>query len=155
MQKYSAQVIDRCFEQIKDEFINSFINEIIKNNRVIDLIKNNIGNSIIQKTLKVASDEYRLKLIQYVDSNIDRLGDRKLIQNWRIVTNNILNNDNLMNDYKNLMSYNHPYIANPNYYNQIFNNSLTYNNNYYFNNMYNNVNANRKNNSMPDYDIKK
>jgi hypothetical protein len=155
MHKYSAQVIDKCFEQIKDEFINSFIDEIIKNNRVIDLIKNNIGNSIIQKTLKVVNDQYRLKLIQYVETNIERIGDRKLIQNWRMTTNNIINIEIMTNDYSNLMPYNHPYIMNTNYYNQMFNNSLTYNNNYFFNNMYSNVNSNRKNNSMPDYNFKK
>jgi hypothetical protein len=155
MQKYSAQVIDKCLEHIKDEFTNSYIDEIIKNNRVIDLIKNNIGNSVLQKTLKVANEKYRIKITQYIDNNIERLGDKKLIQNWRMITNNIINNDNnFMNDYCNLMPYNHPFIINPNYYNQMFNISQSYNQ-YFYNNMYNNVNSNRKNNSMPDYFNKK
>jgi hypothetical protein len=156
MQKYSAQVIDKCFDLIKDDFINSYIDEIIKNNRVVDLIKNNIGNSVIQKTLRVANEQYKLKLTQYVDNNIERLGDNKLIYNWKIITNNVMNNDNnFMNDYRNLLPYTHPYIINPNYYNQIFNNSQSHNNNYFFNNLYYTVNSNRKNNSMPDYFFKK
>jgi hypothetical protein len=155
MQKYSAQVIERCFEVIKDEFINSYIDEIIKNNRVIDLIKNNISKSIIQKTLKMANDQYKIKLTQYINNNIERLGDKKLIYNWKIITGNIINDENIyMNDYRNLLPYNHPFIINPAYCIQVFS-SLNYNNNYYFNNMFNNVNSNRKNNSMPYYFPKK
>jgi hypothetical protein len=149
MHKYSTQVIKRCFDVIKDDFTNSFIDEIIKNNRVIDLIKNNISNSIIQKTLRVAADENKIKLTQYVEKNIKRLGDINLIQNWKIIINK--NDENYINDYQNLIPYSHPFIMNSNFHNQMFSSSNTFNNNYLYNNMYNSVNANRKNYSMRDY----
>lgn len=48
-------------------------------------MKNNYGNYVVQKALKVSTGENKLKLVTSILRYIDRLGDKKLILKWRSI----------------------------------------------------------------------
>jgi hypothetical protein len=52
------------------------------------LIKNNIGSQVVLKSLTQADEESKTKLSNYIKANIDKLGDKKLIQTWRLNIDN-------------------------------------------------------------------
>ena len=65
--------------------MNSFIDEVAQNNRVVDLMKNNYGNFVVQKALKLSSGPNKLKLIRCIVKNIEKIGDRKIILKWKSI----------------------------------------------------------------------
>ncbi len=46
-------------------------------------MKNNFGNFVVQKAIKVSVGESNEKLISSISKNIERLGDRKIINKWK------------------------------------------------------------------------
>jgi len=62
MQKYSSNVVEKCLEKKQDFALNKFIEEVTYMNRVADLMKNNYGNYVVQKALKISSGENKIKL---------------------------------------------------------------------------------------------
>ena len=46
-------------------------------------MKNNFGNYVIQKALKISINENKKKLVEHVSKNVDRLGEKKIIEKWR------------------------------------------------------------------------
>mgnify|MGYP002144530269 CR=1 FL=1 len=54
-------------------------------------MKNNYGNYVVQKALKLSKDENRNKLVNSIIKNIDKIGDRKLIMKWQSIINNYVN----------------------------------------------------------------
>lgn len=74
--------------------MNTFIEEITNNYRVADLMKNNYGNYVVQKALKLATGSHKVILIQSIMKNIDKVGDRKLILKWRTIVDAHLNIEN-------------------------------------------------------------
>ena len=98
MSKYSSNVVERCIE--KNELIlKEYIDEICNNGRIAEVMKNNFGNYVIQKALKLSLNDYKKKLAEEVDRNIFKLNDRKLIIKWKsIVSPHLDNNDTNKNN---------------------------------------------------------
>ncbi len=46
-------------------------------------MKNNFGNYVVQKALKLARNDNKKKLVANVSKNIERLGEKKLIEKWK------------------------------------------------------------------------
>ena len=53
MSKYSSNVVERCIEK-SPIILREYINEICENGRIAEIMKNNFGNYVIQKTLKLS-----------------------------------------------------------------------------------------------------
>lgn len=61
-------------------------------------MKNNYGNYVVQKALKISSGNPKLKLIISILKNIEKIGDKKLIAKWKNIVISCLPNDNEMNN---------------------------------------------------------
>jgi hypothetical protein len=91
-QKYSSNVVD-TFIMKKDEFSKQIINEIIKNNQIKDMVKDQYGNYVIQKAMSISNSETLNKIIQQIKPVIpellmNNLGKKivnKLTQQYNIV----------------------------------------------------------------------
>ena len=91
-QKYSSNVVD-TFIMKKDEFSKQIINEIIKNNQIKEMIKDQYGNYVIQKAMSISNSETLNKIIQQIKPVIpellmNNLGKKivnKLTQQYNIV----------------------------------------------------------------------
>ena len=84
LEKYASNVIERCLE--KDEkILNQYINEIITNNCIHDVMKSNYGNYVIQKAIKLSKGEYKKKFVFSAAKEINKLNDNKLIQKWKSI----------------------------------------------------------------------
>ena len=91
-QKYSSNVVD-TFIMKKDEFSKQIINEIIKNNQIKEMIKDQYGNYVIQKAMSISDSETLNKIIQQIKPVIpellmNNLGKKivnKLAQQYNIV----------------------------------------------------------------------
>ena len=92
MEKYSSNVIEKYIEK-SDDILNEFINEIIFQGKISEIMKSNFGNFVIQKAIKLSSGENKRKLIIEVSKNIYKLNDKKLIIKWK---------DLILKDLKNL-----------------------------------------------------
>ena len=68
--------------------ISKFIEEINYKTKIVDLMKNNFGNFVVQKALKMANDKNLLKLLQLIIKNLEKLGEKKLILKWRSIVQN-------------------------------------------------------------------
>ena len=86
MGKYSSNVVEKCIEK-NEEILNMFINEICTRDQIGQVMKNSFGNYVIQKALKIAKGNNELLLADFVNRNIYKLNDKKLIIKWKgIVT---------------------------------------------------------------------
>ena len=92
MEKYSSNVMEKYIEK-SDDILNEYIDEIIFNGKIFEIMKNNYGNFVIQKALKLSSGEKKKKLVIEVSKNIYMLNDNKLIMKWK---------DLILNELKNL-----------------------------------------------------
>lgn len=65
----------------------------------LDLMKNNYGNYVVQKALRLSSGHMKGKLISTILKNIDKIGDKKLMIKWQGIINGHLAEENsrLMN----------------------------------------------------------
>jgi hypothetical protein len=57
-------------------------------------MKNNYGNFVVQKVLKLSSGNYKLKLLKCMIKNIEKIGDRKLIFKWKSIIESHIYTDN-------------------------------------------------------------
>jgi hypothetical protein len=64
------------------------------------LIKNNYGNYVLQKALKLANVSSKLSLVNSILQNLEKLGDKKLIIKWKHIVDG-----SLEECYKNNMVY--------------------------------------------------
>ena len=85
MQKFSSNVVEKFLEKGGEFVINKYIEEISINNRIVDLMKNNYGNYVVQKALKLANEKNMYKLIEVISKNLDKIGDKKLISKWKSI----------------------------------------------------------------------
>ena len=56
-------------------------------------MKNNYGNYVVQKVLKISSDIHKNKLLEIILRNLDKIGDKKLILKWRYIVQSHINPD--------------------------------------------------------------
>lgn len=89
MEKYSSNVIEKCFEKGYEILYAGLIDEIFKDSKIINLIKSPYGNYVIQKALKLSKGVYRKKLIGLILKDIKKLEDKKLIAKWKLIVNSI------------------------------------------------------------------
>ena len=64
-QKYSSNVVD-TFIMKKDEFSHLLINDMIKNNQITEIIKDQFGNYVIQKAMSISDQETLDKIIDLI-----------------------------------------------------------------------------------------
>lgn len=80
--------------------MNYFVDEIIRGNKVNMLIKNNYGNYVLQKALKLANINTKLSLVNTILLNLEKLCDKKLIIKWKHIVD-----ENLEECYKDNTAY--------------------------------------------------
>jgi hypothetical protein len=93
MQKYSSNVIEKCLGFEDDYILKQFVNKVCMKNSVlgiinynfIDLMKNNYGNFVVQRAIKLVKGENKEKLMSCIMNNIERLGDKKIIEKWKSI----------------------------------------------------------------------
>lgn len=125
-------------------------------------MKNNYGNYVVQKALKLSKGNYKTKLINSILKNIQKIGDKKIILKWKtIVECHLFNlpgfNFGLMNNNidnmcprsgtrNNTWNYRVPnFLDSPNIMNNLKNNIYPGNNSIDFNNSNNLQNLNNSN----------
>ena len=90
LQKFSSNVVERCLEK-SDDILNNYINEVCSSNKINEIMKNNYGNYVIQKALKLSSGKYKKLLVMNVQNNINKLKEKKLILKWHSILHPYLN----------------------------------------------------------------
>jgi len=93
MSKYSSNVVERCIEK-SPIILREYINEICENGRIAEIMKNNFGNYVIQKALKISLKNDKKKLAEEVERNIFKLNDKKLILKWKSIVSPHLDSKN-------------------------------------------------------------
>ena len=86
-QKYSSNVVERIIEKNKEN-LEYYIEQICCENNLIEVIRNNFGNYVIQKAVKLSSRKMRKKLISKIIKNLNKLGDEKIINKWKYIISN-------------------------------------------------------------------
>jgi hypothetical protein len=90
LQKFSSNVVERCIEK-SDDILNNYINEVCSSNKINEIMKNNYGNYVIQKALKLSSGKSKKLLVITVQNNINKLKEKKLIIKWHSILKPYLN----------------------------------------------------------------
>ena len=85
--KYSSNVVEKLMEK-SEIILKEYINEICKDGKISEIMKNNFGNYVIQKALKISVNEDKKKLIEEVNKNIFKINDKKLILKWKSILEN-------------------------------------------------------------------
>lgn len=80
--KYSSNVVERCLEK-NPKILEKYIDEICSSGKVAEIMKNNYGNYVIQKALKISTDKNNRILADNVNKNIYKLNDKKLMSKWK------------------------------------------------------------------------
>ena len=86
MQKYSSNVVERLIEK-NENVLTQFIRELCESERIAEVMKNNFGNYVIQKALKISNGDNLRLLLNDVLCNISKLNDKKLISKWKSIVN--------------------------------------------------------------------
>lgn len=84
MQKYSSNVLERIIEK-NEENLNLYIEEICNNQDISEIMRNNFGNYVVQKALKLSTGKNQELLIKEINNNIHKIEDKKIINKWKII----------------------------------------------------------------------
>ena len=73
--RFSASVIEKCFERGDPEVSGHIIKNLFDNHldSIIDLLNNPFGFYVIKKALKIQDENYKRKIIQFILSNKNKL----------------------------------------------------------------------------------
>ena len=73
--KFSASVIEKCFERGDPEISGHIIKNLFDNHldSIIDLLVNPFGFYVIKKSLNMQDENYKRKIIKFIWSNKDKL----------------------------------------------------------------------------------
>jgi len=85
MQKFSSNVVEKFLQRGGEVIVAKYVDEVTYSNRIVDLMKNNYGNYVIQKALKLAMNKHKCKLVESILKNLEKIGDKKLIQKWKSI----------------------------------------------------------------------
>ena len=163
-QKYSSNVIEKCFDFCSLEMRNKIIDKLSDENIIKDLLKDMYGNYVLQKTLNMIFDDNKKKFfINIIGSEINNLISlpfghkliKKLVLNFpelkKFVNVGLINSFNYINNNNNNFNPNNFYLNNLskqmiNLNINNYNNNINNINNYYgmLNNL-NNLNNNNNN----------
>ena len=83
-QKFSSNVVERIIEK-NNENLEYYINQICENDNLSQVIRNNFGNYVIQKAVKLSSGKSQEKLIKEIVKNLHKLEDKKIINKWKMI----------------------------------------------------------------------
>ena len=83
-QKYSSNAIERILEKNNNN-LEFYINEICTNNNLSEVMRNNYGNYVVQKAVKLSSGKSQEKLIKEIIKNIHKIEDKKIINKWKMI----------------------------------------------------------------------
>ena len=83
-QKYSSNVIERIIEK-NQKNLEYFINEICIDNNLSEVMRNNYGNYVVQKAVKLSSGKNQERLIKDIMKNIYKIEDKKIIGKWKMI----------------------------------------------------------------------
>ena len=93
MEKFASNVIERCIEK-DSEILFKYINDLVNSKRIFEVMKDNFGNFVIQKALKLAFGYNKNILIEAIYNNIYKLNNKKLIIKWKsLLIPHLVNND--------------------------------------------------------------
>ncbi len=88
--KYSSNAIERIIEKNQNN-LEFYINEICKENNLCELMLNNYGNYVIQKSIKLSSGNSRERLIENILKNLYIIEDKKIINKWKMIISSKFN----------------------------------------------------------------
>jgi len=54
-------------------------------NRIVDLMKSNYGNYVVQKALKLSKGQLKSTLLSMIINNLNKMGERKLAAKWNSI----------------------------------------------------------------------
>ena len=84
MQKYSSNVLERIIEK-NDKNLELYINEICTEKNLCEIMKNNYGNYVIQKAIKLSNGKNYERLFKEINQNMHKLDDKKITKKWQII----------------------------------------------------------------------
>lgn len=70
MQKYSSNVVEKCFDLISPIRRNSWIDQVFNFNKIMCLIKNKYGNYVLQKAVQMMSFSERSERKLYLSDHL-------------------------------------------------------------------------------------
>ena len=82
LEKFASNVIERLIEK-DNEVLLKFINDLVISKRSLEVMKDNYGNFVIQKALKLAFGPSKNILVIELYNNVDKLNNKKLILKWK------------------------------------------------------------------------
>ena len=91
LQKYSSNVLERIIEK-NEKNLDLYINEICTEKNMAEVIKNNYGNYVVQKAIKLSSGKNYEKLFKEINQNIHKLEDKKIIIKWEMILSSCIKN---------------------------------------------------------------
>ncbi len=115
-------------------------------------MKSSFGNYVVQKALKITTNGNKIKLVNTILNNVEKLGERKLICKWKkivedsigIPVNQQINSNSFNNSFNNLNNLNNSNGSN-NTFNSYSNININNNNcNFGSTNNFNLININNK-----------
>ena len=83
-QKFSSNAVERIIEK-NNENLEYYINQICTDNNLLEVIRNNFGNYVIQKAVKLSSGKAQEKLIKEILKHLHKLEDKKIINKWKMI----------------------------------------------------------------------
>ena len=83
-QKFSSNAMERIIEKNKAN-LEYYIDEICDNDNLYQVIRNNYGNYVIQKAVKLSSGKSQEKIIKEIIKNLHKLEDKKIINKWKMI----------------------------------------------------------------------
>ena len=95
MQKYSSNVVERLIEK-NENVLSQFINKLYESKKIVEVMKNNFGNYVIQKALKITTRNNKKCLLDIIVRNIFKLNDKKLIIKWKSIVSPYLQGTNTL-----------------------------------------------------------
>jgi len=84
LEKYASNVIERFIER-DERVLVIYIDEIVKNGKIYEIMKSKFGNYVIQKAIKLSKNESKKKLVFNAAFMINNLKDCKLIAKWKSI----------------------------------------------------------------------
>jgi len=81
-QKFSSNVIEKCLVITSLELKRRFVQEIIRNDRIAELMKNKYGNFVLLKALKSVDTEDRQVIMQSLMRNLNSVSMAKYKNSW-------------------------------------------------------------------------
>ena len=80
--KFSSTIIEALLEK-NSFFLETYIQHLLNNNMLFELMCNNFGKYVIQKALKLSSGQLRNFLLKYIVNNYFNFPDMKIQSQWK------------------------------------------------------------------------